>query len=256
MRVFISWSGQRSKNLAKALYDWLPLVLQNIQPYMSSEDIPSGSRWLASISSELQSCNFGILCLTPENLTSQWINFEAGAISKVVTNSHVVPLLYNLVPTDIGGPLDQFQANVFDEEGVLRVLRTINAADAERARKDTDLETAFTAFWPRLDKVLRNVEPNIKITKVDIGLAPAEMKLNYPLKCRVELENASTRPVEVSLLEYKPITVTHKQFIKDVLQIKFADWCPTPRWAQPCCGAAGAAISCVGRFGRHEIYRS
>ena len=30
MKVFISWSGQRSLTVAKALYDWLPGTLQTV----------------------------------------------------------------------------------------------------------------------------------------------------------------------------------------------------------------------------------
>ena len=42
MRVFISWSGERSKVLAQALKEWLPLVLHNVEPWMSEVDIAAG----------------------------------------------------------------------------------------------------------------------------------------------------------------------------------------------------------------------
>lgn len=32
MKVFISWSGERSQALAQALRDWLPLVLHFVEP--------------------------------------------------------------------------------------------------------------------------------------------------------------------------------------------------------------------------------
>ena len=34
MKVFISWSGQRSKTVALAFRDWLPLMFETIEPWM------------------------------------------------------------------------------------------------------------------------------------------------------------------------------------------------------------------------------
>jgi hypothetical protein len=133
VKIFISWSGPISKQIAKHLYDWLPLVLQYAEPFMSSEDIDSGTRWLASVGSELQSSNFGLFCLTPDNLNAPWLHFEAGAISKVVDRSYVVPMLYRLWPSDISGPLTQFQAATFEKDEVLRELKTINKAAGDEA---------------------------------------------------------------------------------------------------------------------------
>ncbi|MFF2501131.1 hypothetical protein [Peribacillus sp. NPDC058075] len=64
MKVFLSWSGEYSKNIALILKEWLPLVIQTLEPYVSSEDIRKGSRWSASIGQELEVSNYGILCLT------------------------------------------------------------------------------------------------------------------------------------------------------------------------------------------------
>ena len=82
--VFISWSGKRSQIVAEALYGWLPLALQAAKPWMSSSDIEKGSRGLDEVGTALEGMKVGIICLTPENLTAQWIVYEAGALSKTL----------------------------------------------------------------------------------------------------------------------------------------------------------------------------
>src|SRR5258705_112531 len=54
--------------MAQALRDWLPNVLQTIEPWLSSEDIPFGDRWQTAISRALEGATAGIICLTRENL--------------------------------------------------------------------------------------------------------------------------------------------------------------------------------------------
>lgn len=82
MKIFISWSGDRSELLAKALRDWFPLVLHYVDPWLSQSDIQAGERWGIEVAKELETCNFGVICVTKENLNSPWILFEAGALAK------------------------------------------------------------------------------------------------------------------------------------------------------------------------------
>ena len=49
MKVFISWSGERSESLAKALRKWFPLVLHYVDPWLSQSDIQAGERWSIEI---------------------------------------------------------------------------------------------------------------------------------------------------------------------------------------------------------------
>lgn len=109
MKVFISWSGKYSQELGEAFRNWLPSVLQSVRPYFTPNDIEKGARWGTDIASELQESKIGLFCLTRDNLQSPWIMFEAGAISKVVGEASVCPILFELDPTDISGPLNQFQ---------------------------------------------------------------------------------------------------------------------------------------------------
>src|SRR5436309_1943241 len=91
MKVFLSWSGDRSRQMAAALRDWLPGVRQSMEPWLSVEDTPLGSRWASDIARVLQDVDVGILCLIPENLNSPWLLYEAGALSKRLEGSLLCP---------------------------------------------------------------------------------------------------------------------------------------------------------------------
>src|SRR5438876_7271285 len=90
MNVFISWSGDRSKKLASALSELLPKALSNLNVWMS-DDIEAGTPWGEELNRKLETSNFGVLCLTPENSNAPWLLFEAGALAKAVSGSRVVP---------------------------------------------------------------------------------------------------------------------------------------------------------------------
>src|SRR5262249_45522525 len=153
MKVFIHWSGDRSKQLAEAIHWWLPNVLQFVKPYFSPADIEKGARWANDISKELEQSKIGIIAMTEENLTSPWIMFEAGAISKVVEEGRVCPIVFGIAKTDLVGPLAGFQAIEFNKAEVRQLLITINnAATKEVALTERKLDAAFDMWWPELEK--------------------------------------------------------------------------------------------------------
>ena len=152
MKVFISWSGDRSKQLAEAIHWWLPHVLQFAKPYFTPADIEKGKRWSSDISKELEQSKIGLIAMTEENLTSPWIMFEAGAISKVVEEGRVCPIVFGIAKTDLVGPLASFQAIEFTEAEVRQLLKTINNAAKEATLPERHLEEAFSMWWPELEK--------------------------------------------------------------------------------------------------------
>ena len=46
MKVFISWSGERSRLVAQELGPWLKKVIQSVEPWIST-DMERGIKWLA-----------------------------------------------------------------------------------------------------------------------------------------------------------------------------------------------------------------
>lgn len=159
MKVFICWSGKRSQAMAEALREWIPDVIQGVKPWMSEKDIHAGSRWPQKLAEGLKDTDFGIVCLTPENLSDIWPHFEAGALSKSVEHSFVCPYLLDLKPTQVVGPLAQFQAKKADREGTLAILKSINTARGEEKLEDERLQKAFDTYWKVLEKRLKDVPP-------------------------------------------------------------------------------------------------
>ena len=39
MKVFISWSGELSKNIAEVIKKWLPCIIQSVEVFFSPDDI-------------------------------------------------------------------------------------------------------------------------------------------------------------------------------------------------------------------------
>ncbi|SFL26870.1 toll/interleukin-1 receptor domain-containing protein [Shimia haliotis] len=162
MKVFISWSGDRSKEMAKALRDWLPMALNYVEPFVSDKDIQAGDRWAQKIAGELESANFGIICITPENISSEWILFESGALSKSMLDGKVIPLLFDLELSDLTGPLSQFQAQKLEASGIMEVVKSINEI-AEKKTADDIIARSVPALWPQLETALTEI-PSIAPT--------------------------------------------------------------------------------------------
>lgn len=159
MKVFISWSGELSRELAEALRDWLPAVLQSVKPFFTPNDIEKGARWGKDIAQELQSSAVGIFCLTKENLTKPWIMFEAGALSKQLDSSRVCPVLFGVESADLEGPLVQFQASPFSEVEIKKLIRTMNSGLGDQKLDDGVLNSVFEMWWPKLtEKVTKILE--------------------------------------------------------------------------------------------------
>lgn len=154
MKVFLSWSGPQSKELAEAIRDWIPVVLQAVTPYFTPSDIEKGARWSNDIAKELENSSVGILCITRENTRAPWIMFEAGALSKSLEKSHVCPILFGVSATDIEGPLKQFQCTAFEKGDIKQLIATINSRLQEGKLAQKTLEAVFEKWWPDLlDKV-------------------------------------------------------------------------------------------------------
>lgn len=165
MKVFISWSGDASRQVAETLQIWMRRVLQYVEPFISTK-IEKGAKWGAEISQQLDASTAGIVCITPDNLDSRWLHFEAGALSKVVasdrdTGSAVWTYLFGVSAADVQFPLAQFQHTLANRDETLQLLLSINryaAQSGERSLSDEDLTATFALWWPSLESDLGKIQ--------------------------------------------------------------------------------------------------
>jgi hypothetical protein len=119
---------------------------------MSKSDVEKGSRGLHEITGVLEGIKVGIVCLAPDNLTSPWIHFESGALSKIIDEKTrlCTYLLCGLRPEDVGPPLSMFQHTTAEKEETRQLVRTINRTVNEEPIPDPTLDATFEALWPNL----------------------------------------------------------------------------------------------------------
>ncbi|MBI1396944.1 MAG: TIR domain-containing protein [Betaproteobacteria bacterium] len=157
MEIFISWSGERSKELAHAFQKFVRRVVQAVTPLVS-EGIEKGDRWSEVIRGQLTRCRVGVICVTPDNSQNPWLLFEAGALSNQ-PDARVCTLLFGVEKSNLGLPLSQFQATTLIREDVFELIRTINfRLEPDRQLPLHELEDSFSTRWSDFEKEVVAIE--------------------------------------------------------------------------------------------------
>ncbi|OOV25763.1 hypothetical protein BXU11_13900 [Flavobacterium sp. LM5] len=177
MKVFISWSGERSRQVAELLNNWIQCVLQAVDPWLSSKDIDRGSLWFSEITSQLSNTHNGIVCLTKSNLNKPWILFESGALAKGLSSNRVYTFLIDLNSNDIKDPLAQFNHTTPTKEGVYQLIRTINNGLEDKSLKENILLNVFDTYWPQFETDFKLILKNTKDEEV-LEVRPKDDILN------------------------------------------------------------------------------
>lgn len=165
MKVFLSWSGELSQKIAEFLKKWLEQCIQSVEVFYSAEDIEKGETWHAKLSNELRDTNYGIVCLTDDNVNAPWIHFEAGALSKML-DARVATLAVNVNFSDIKGPLSTFQATKLEKDDMYKLLKSINESQ-EKQLTEEKLKNSFEAFWPKFNDEITLIKKSYTTLKDD-----------------------------------------------------------------------------------------
>jgi hypothetical protein len=162
MKVFLSWSGSRSRAVAELLRDWIRCVLQATRPWVSTRDLDRGSVWFGEINDQLKDTTVGVICLTQENKTRPWILFEAGALTKGLSTSRICTFLIDLQPKDIEDPLAQFNHTFPVRESMKGLIETLNNNLGQSALDHRILTIVFDTYWPQFEsefsRILKDTE--------------------------------------------------------------------------------------------------
>ncbi|WP_449399227.1 toll/interleukin-1 receptor domain-containing protein [Chryseobacterium wanjuense] len=160
MNIFISWSGETSKEIAEELKNWLPLVIQSAKPFYTPSDIEPGQRWDGVINKKLSECAIGLICLTKNNTEKPWILFEAGALSTSLDKSRVCPILFGVKKSEVTEPLAGIQLTEFTRQSFFQLLQTINKSSEGSFIEEIVLKKSFDAFFPQLEERINEILAN------------------------------------------------------------------------------------------------
>lgn len=154
VRIFMSWSGDTSLRVAKAVCEGIELLSDRLEPWLS-EDLEPGEQWASTLIPQIRKARVAVLCLTRRNVGAAWIAFETGAYYTSRSGPVVVPLLLDLTPAEVEFPLGLFQGVTADENGLERLFTRIGELvglerTAAKARFDAEI-------WPKLDGQLATI---------------------------------------------------------------------------------------------------
>lgn len=149
MRVFISWAGPLSLEIAEFFQEWLPRVIQVITPVMSTE-IEKDTLWTPQLFSQMESSSTCISILTHENLDARWLLFEAGVMS-----SKICCFLVDVTPAEIKTPLSIYQLTKFEKKDVFRLIKLLNSKLKDTTEMPLEMErlkSVFNQNWPEFEE--------------------------------------------------------------------------------------------------------
>jgi SAM-dependent methyltransferase len=176
-RVFISWSGVRSKHVAESLKEWLEDFFRdcNTNIFFSKKDLHGGDDWYQIVRTELNSADAIVLCLTPENMYAPWINFECGAVDCL--SKTVFPLLFDMERAELISPLKHITPQKVERQGVQDLVQTISGLLTPNQIGERFLESHFNQKWSDLETKLSEIPKRSSSMSTPLALELLRLQL-------------------------------------------------------------------------------
>lgn len=199
MKIFICWSGELSKLVARAVQWLIPAVFKNELTVNFSPEIKKGAFWSEELGKMLEESAAGIVCFTPENLQNPWIHYEAGLIASRIAaarkersgkdaategNIPIYPLLHQLEPAQLAGPLAAYQSTTTQQADIVRLIGAIAQQKPSIAAKAEDYAKRLTEKRKSkktsiYEEFREKIEPDIPITEIVKNFAEAFQRKTF-----------------------------------------------------------------------------
>lgn len=189
--------------MGKAVSDAVKEIFDPVVTTFISQEIKAGARGLEEIDASLTDTDFGIICLTRSNQTEQWINYEAGALSRQVEDKRLrmgVFLVDFTRMEEVNSPMNIFQCKFATLEDFTDLMTSLNELHPNLS--ETTLNKRIKAAWPDVEAAVKAVvegepdkpaaPPKSQDDKLDelLGLVKAmEASLGDELMIRKNIES-------------------------------------------------------------------
>ena len=168
MTVFIGWAGETSKEIASILKNWLNEMFDGFIDVFTPVSPPIDIIPRSDALDNAISAECALLCVTADNVNSQWLYYEAGVLSRNV--KLMAPILCGVSSSQLAAPLRMFQPISFEVDDIWKLTVELNHLCYEefmQLQLDThrplarqtwlhseELERRFQARYPTLEALL------------------------------------------------------------------------------------------------------
>jgi hypothetical protein len=196
-RVFLSWSGESSRLVAKALSAGMQQLSERLEPWLS-EDLEPGAEWASTLVPQIRKAKLAVLCLTRRNVGAVWIAFETGAYYGSRLRKGVVPYLLDIQPAELTFPLGLFQSVTADWLGT----KSLFARVGELVELDASVveERLASTIWPQLNDqltVIRKLQAEAQETARSSANVANAFFLGHDLRWTIDVSTSDAPPKDV-----------------------------------------------------------
>lgn len=163
--IFISYSKIWTQGLAAKLTDLIETLYidKDVNVFFDRKDI-TGGKLKKQLDKNIKKTNIGILLLTPENYSAEWLMFEAGALTQTVEsieNGVLIPYLFCRKVNKIEHPIQDWMFTKYLYKGsekanrkdLIALFKYINDNLNKSNKIDiTDIEIKINRLWDHEDE--------------------------------------------------------------------------------------------------------